>query len=203
MKTNKYVNIVNRIPVDQKASATDRIKRYLLEVTGKIIDRKKVIDRAAMEKQREDVIEAYRKSVGFEKKQKAIEELKSKLAKARKELINLGLTDNGHLVDPSERSDGYGKKSWQVRDPDNTYTWLDIDDETAEKVFKVQKLIKAVEGEVQPFDIYEQMRARMMMASTVGETMAIVNALLGEEVFNVDLPAIGLNNVKTIEDKKG
>lgn len=201
MKTNKYVDIVNQIPVNQAAGATDRIKRYLLEVTAKIIERKKVIDQASRDKQKADVLEAYRKSVGFDKKQKSVEDLKAKLVKARKELIDVGLTEEGNLVHPVERGASSGKSKWQVSDPDHSYSYLDIDDSTYEKIAKVEKLIKAVEGEVQPFDVYEQLRARMMLASTVGETMAIVNALLGESIFNVDLPAIGLQ--KTIEDKKG
>jgi hypothetical protein len=201
MKTNKYVDIVNRIPVDQTAAATDRIKRYLLEVTGRIIERKKVIEQATRDKKRNDVLEAYKKSVGFEKKQKLVEELKYKLAKSRKELIDVGLTEEGQLIHPTQRSRGYGETTWQVRDPSDSYSYIDIDDATADRIWKVDELLQAVEGEVQPFDIYEQMRARMMLASTVGETMAIVNALLGEEVFMVNLPAIGLQ--KTIEDKKG
>lgn len=193
---SKYVDIVNQIPVDQTARATPIIKNFLLKQVNRIIERKKVLESSARDKRKKEVLEAYKKSVGFDKKAKRLIKLEEEVDQIRKDLISLGLTSDGTLMEIRDMNP-YGisseKGMWVYSSQSGG--WQEITGEQRDQIEKVRDLIKAVEGEVEPFDTYEMLTSRMMMASTVGEAMAIVNALVGEEVFNVKPSVLQLENV--------
>lgn len=191
---NKYVEVVNQIPVDQTARATPIIKNFLLKKVNEIIERKQFLEKTAISKRKEEVLDAYKKSIGADKKIIRLEKLEEEKEKIKDDLNNMGITTDGFLMELYDKPYGKQSKDGTYVYNHKTMTYSKLTDDQAEKVKKVRELIKAVEGEMEPFDTYEQLTARMMMASTVGETMAIVNALVGEDVFKIDKAVLELTN---------
>jgi hypothetical protein len=186
---NNYIALVNQIPVDQKAPANYPIKKFLLEKIRMIFQNKSVIEKARIQKQREEILEAYKKNVGFDKKLKTLKAVRSQLEKAEKDLMEIGLSERGNLLSFSEDRNVYGGSKTTVL-WDNS--WTEVSKETGEKIKKVQELLQAVEGEMIPYTLFDQLETRMMMASTVGECMAIINAIAGEQVFKVKTNLLAL-----------
>jgi hypothetical protein len=189
---NDLMTIVNNIPVDQKAPANSLIKKYLLEEIRQIIKNKKTIEQATIDRKKEEILDAYKKGVGFDKKVKALKDAKDAVEKAEEQLVQAGLTESGYLITFQEDR-RYGQTE--------TTVYVDgqckpLKTELVKKIKKVQELLKAVEGEMEPFSPYARLEARMMMASTVGEAMAIINAVAGEEVFKVNTNLLGLPEPK-------
>jgi hypothetical protein len=189
-----YIALVNQIPVDQKAAAKYPIKKFLLEKIRMIFQNKSVIEKAKIQKRREEILEAYKKSVGFEKKLKTLKTVRSQLEKAEKDLMEIGLNERGGLLSFSEDRTVYGTTKTTVQ---WSGSWIEVGKETGEKIQKVQELLKAVEGEMIPYTLFDQLETRMMMASTVGECMAIINAIAGEQVFKVKTELLALEKTTT------
>jgi hypothetical protein len=191
---NNYIALVNQIPVDQKAPANYPIKKFLLEKIRLIFQNKSVIERARVQKQRDEILEAYKKNVGFDKKLKALRTVRSQLEKAEKDLMEMGLDERGGLLTFSEDRSVYGTSKTTVLWGGS---WIEVGKETGEKIQKVLELLKAVEGEMIPYTLFDQLETRMMMASTVGECMAIINAIAGEQVFKVKTNLLALEKETT------
>jgi hypothetical protein len=191
---NNYIALVNQIPVDQKAPAKYPIKKFLLEKIRLIFQNKSVIERARVQKQRDEILEAYKKNVGFDKKLKALKTVRSQLEKAEKDLMEIGLSEAGALLSFSEDRTVYGGSKTTVFWENS---WTEVSKETGAKIKKVQELLKAVEGEMIPYTLFDQLETRMMMASTVGECMAIINAIAGEQVFKVKTNLLALEKETT------
>jgi hypothetical protein len=148
-----------------------------------IFNNRAIIERAAQDRKKKDILDAYKKNVGFDKKLKAVQEAKRKLEKAEKDMMEIGLSEDGYLLQVSEQTVPYdGGVQVTVR-WDNQ--WVQVAKETFEKVKKVNELLKAVEGAVNVYTEFDRLETRMVMASTVGEVMALINAAVGEEVFRV------------------
>lgn len=191
---NNFIALVNQIPVDQTAPAKYPMKKFLLEKMRLIFANKNVIEAAKLAKKREEILEAYKKNVGYEKKLKTLKNVRSQLEKAEKELMEIGMSERGTLLAVSEDRTVYGGSKTTVLWENS---WTEVSKETGEKIKKVQELIKAVEGEMQPYTLFDQLETRMMMASTVGEAMAIINAIAGEEVFKVKANLLALEKETT------
>lgn len=189
-----YIALVNQIPVDQTAPANYPIKKFLLEKIQLIFRNKNIIEKAKIEQKKKEILDAYKKNVGFEKKLKTLLDAKAKLEAAEKDLMEAGLSPLGKLLSVSDDKTVYGQKRptllWEN-------AWIEASAETVEKVKKVQELIKAVEGEMQPYTMFDQLETRMMLASSVGEAMAIINAIAGEEVFKVKTDLLQLTEKTT------
>lgn len=180
----QLMQIVDRIPVNQKAPATYPMKRFLLQKMTNIFNNRAIIERAARDKRKQEILDAYKKSVGFDKKLKAVKEAKAKLEKAEKDLMEIGLNEDGYLLEVSENPVAYdGGMEETVRW--NNY-WVRVAKGTMAKVKQVKELLKAVEGAVDVYTQFDRLETRMVMASTVGEVMALINAAVGEEVFRVE-----------------
>lgn len=185
---NELMQIVDRIPVNQNAPATYPMKRFLLEKMKIIFNNRSTIIRAAESKRKQNVLDAYKKSVGFEKKAKAVMEARQKLKKVEKELMEVGLSIEGNLLSMSDSEDRYsGVLKVQVNWDGS---WVDVGKETLEKVKKVKELLNAVEKSVETYTEFDRLETRMVMASTVGEVMALLNAAVGEPVFKVKTLAL-------------
>jgi len=183
IEANQLMQIVDRIPVNQKSPATYPMKRFLLEKMRAIFNNRSVIQKAAEQKRKQNILDAYKKNVGFDKRVKSLREAKAKLEKAEKELMEIGLSEEGALLSISENT-RYGGTTevtvlWES-------SWVRVSKETLEKVKKVQELLKAVEQTVETYTQIDRLETRMMLASTVGEVMALLNAAVGEPVFKVE-----------------
>jgi len=187
---NQHLALVNRIPVNQEAPAHYPVKKFLLEKMRVIFQNRQTIRSAAIQQQRKKILEAYKKNVGFVSKHKALQKAKTKLDEAEKELIQVGLDEGGHLLDVSQQWNGV-KNEDTIRWGGN---WIPIPESVAKDIGRVRELMKAVEGEVQPFDTFSQLETRMMMSSKVGELMAIINAVAEEGVFKVNPELLQLRN---------
>jgi hypothetical protein len=187
--SQNYITLVNQIPVDQKAPAKYPMKKFLLEKIRQIFQNKRVIEKAKIEKKREEILEAYKKNVGFDKKVKTLNAIRVQLEKAEKDLMEIGLSEKGFLLGVSQEKTIYGgDKTTVLWDG----SWKEVSKETGTRINKVGELLRAVEGEMEPYTMFDQLETRMMMASTVGECMAIINAIAGEEVFKVKMEFLAL-----------
>lgn len=190
--------IVDQIPVDQKARATSDIKRFLLKKVKSIRERRDTIEQAAIQRRREQILDDYKKAIGFDKMKKSMDDLEEKLKKQKERIMQAGLRVNGTLVDISDRQDdsNEGSRVWYEG------AYVSISPEVVKKIKGVLKLLKAVEGEMDTFDLFDQLETRMVMASTVGEVMAIFNAAVGVEVFRVNKGALQLEETTQQKGKK-
>jgi uncharacterized glyoxalase superfamily protein PhnB len=200
MINNKFVAIVDQIPLDQTARATTETRRFLLKKAKLIQERRSTIEEAAKRQRRKKILDDYKKAIGFQKMKKTLDDLEEKEKKAKQSIIASGLTVNGELIDLRDKQPDVsgGIMIWMEGG------YVTIDKETADKIQQVLDLIKAVEGEIEPFDLVDQLETRMMMSSTVGEAMAIVNALVGVEVFKIDFKELGISpsGQKQLKDKE-
>lgn len=178
---NQHLAIVNRIPVDQEAPAHYPVKKFLLEKMRIIFQNKQIIRQASLAQKRRQILEAYRRSVGFNAKLKALRNAQEKLKKAEEVLMDVGLGAEGQLLGINERHVANGIQ-YQIY---WNNAWLPASEHTVKQIKKVEELIKAVEGESDPFTIFDQLETRMMMASKVGELMAVINAVAEEPIFNI------------------
>jgi len=199
MINNKFVAIVDQIPLDQTARATTETRRFLLKKAKLIQERRSTIEEAAKRQRRQKILDDYKKAIGFPKMKKTLDDLVEKEKKAKQNIISSGLTVTGELIDLRDKEPDIsgGILIWMEGG------YVTIDKETADKIKQVNALIKAVEGELEPFDLVDQLETRMMMSSTVGEAMAIVNALVGVEVFRIDFKTLGISpsGQKQLKDK--
>jgi uncharacterized glyoxalase superfamily protein PhnB len=200
MTNNKFVAIVDQIPVDQTARATRETLRFLLKKAKLIQERRNTIEEAAKRQQRKKILDEYKKAIGFSKMKKTMDDLEERLKKAKENIIAAGLTVDGELIDLKDK---------QPTVDGDIMIWLQggyvtITKEIADKIQQVVDLIKAVEGEIEPFALVDQLETRMMMSSTVGEAMAVVNALVGVEVFRIDFKTLGISpsGQKQLKDKE-
>lgn len=191
---SKYIDIVNNIPVDQEAKATPLIKKFLLGKVQEIIGRKQTIENAAKQKRKDEVLDAYKKSVGYDIKAKRLKKLEDEMKELEEQITDLGLAKDGGLIQFQEYKRTSQLTEWGFYDTKGH--WVVWSADKMKKILEVQELLKAVEGEVDAFSIYDQLESRMILASTVGEAMAIVNALLGEDVFKIDPGVLQLENKK-------
>lgn len=194
------MKLVDRIPVNQKAPATMTMKRFLLIKMQNIFNNRFIIERAARDKRKKDILDAYKKNVGFDKKLKAVVEAKSKLQKTEKELMEIGLSEGGYLLKVEEQTVDYdGGVQAMVRWNNQ---WVQVTKDTLEKVKKVNELLKAVEQAVDVYTEFDRLETRMVMASTVGEVMALINAAVGESIFNVKPETLELPDKQPTEKDK-
>lgn len=179
------MSVVKDIPVDQKAVATHSMKMFLLGKLQAIRANRKTIAGAALQEKRDKTLESYKKSIGFDDKLRRIRELREDLAGAERVLYLTGINENGAIMMVQDGAN-------QATQVHTGSKWVQIDKRAAQKIRKLHELVYAVEKEIEPFDVYDQLEARMMMASTVGECMAIVNAVAGSEVFSVSKEVLQL-----------
>lgn len=178
---------IDNIPVNQTANATTTIKNFLLEKFRKISENRRVLDQMKIQQQQRHILESYRKSVGFDKKLTAMKKAQDQFEKAHKVLMELGLNPAGDLLQTDTRKvineDGHPGLQHRYYDGD---TWNVLPTETIERIDEVRKLIQAVSTEMEVFSRNDQLETRMMLATTVGECMAIINEIAGRDVFALE-----------------
>lgn len=181
----KRLEIVEGIPVDQNAKATIDIKRFLLTKLAVIKQNREIIDASSIRKKQENVLDAYKKAVKFDAAVRRIDNAEKELEEAQQAILKLGLSKDGYLLEV-HHGDRHGNTGDFIQDPKSSYTYIRISKSDADKIKETRNLIKAVQAEMSVFSSFDQLETRMMLASTVGECMAIVNAVADRDVFKVD-----------------
>jgi hypothetical protein len=98
----------------------------------------------------------------------------------------VGLSEEGNLMSVAQK-DRYHNEGYFVISGGN---YREVSKAIHERVSKAIALVAAVEGESDIFNEFDQLETRMMMASTVGECMVIINAIADRDVFDVSLPML-------------
>jgi len=179
------MQLVEKIPIDQAARATPQIKKYLLDVVREIRNNRNTIEQEARRQKKDEILDAYKKSVGYDKIESRLKKLRAEEEELKIKSLELGMNPtNGCLLDIDDSRDRIyvdGK-------------WITVTMDMREKIKRVVELLKAVEKSVGTFSPMNILETRMMLASTVGEAMAIVNAVADKDVFKIDLGQLQLEN---------
>ena len=211
------------IPLNPNAKATKEIKEHVAGVVREITKRRGTITAEQNRRKKEALLASYRQSVNYDalsqklekaemakreeglKFTAAMEAIKVKfVASSEKlddaingtkgELLRLGLSPNGCLMEPvfvennRRGQSGYcdplliGRSSghWEVNGSKVTQAQVD-------RINQIKEVITAVGASAQTVTSTEALTMRLMMATTVGELIAIVNAVAGEDVFQMGL----------------
>ncbi len=185
-------DIVGNIPIDQNAKATIDIKRFLLSKLVVIKENRQIIEASSIRNKKEEVLDAYKKAVKWQDALKRIKDAEKELEEAKSSLLRLGLTRDGSLLEVSDKQrDGY-----YIRDNYRTGDSLAITRSEAMKIQDTHDLLKAVQAEMSVFSTYDQLETRMMLCQTVGECMAVINAVADRDVFELKPGTLALEGGK-------
>lgn len=210
--SNQLATIAQTIPLNPKAKATPACRTYIQGVLQNIEKRRNTIQAEANRQKQEALLDSYRKSVGFaelnKKCEKALEHqsaenLRSekireeagskafaiedaaqrKTKEVRDEISKLGLTFSGTLMSPRKQLvySVMGEQTGEAWYADGQL----ITTKQADRLKEIADLIAAVGASRQTVTENETLNMRLMMATTVGELIAIVNAVAGEDVFGM------------------
>lgn len=177
------MTLVNRIPVDQSQPAGATVKRYLLKKIQEIRRARETIEAETVRNQKDKILEAYKKSVGFAAIKKRLEKAEREEDEARSDMMAVGLNEHGNLISIGQNG--------AYTDP-KTYRTSYLSQDQIKKIQQVQDLMEAVRRQVEVFTPMDQLETRMMLAANVGEAMAIVNAVAGKDVFKIDVGQLKL-----------
>jgi|SRR6185436_10758311 len=187
------MQLVEKIPIDQTARATPQVKKYLLDRVREIRNNRNTIEQEARRQKKDEILDAYKKSVGYDKIESRLKKIRAEEEELKIKSLELGMNPStGCLLDIYESNDRVyvdGK-------------WIKVTTEMREKITRVVELLKAVEKSVGTFSPMDILETRMMLASTVGEAMAIVNAVADKDVFKIDLGQLQLEDKQGDKNKK-
>ena len=111
--------------------------------------------------------------------------------------MEIGLSEQGNLLAVSEEKKPYGTDGGIQATVLWENNWVPVSKETFEKVKKVNALLSAVEGVTETYTEFDRLETKLMMASTVGEIMIILNAAIGTQVFTVKKGTLDLEETTT------
>jgi len=180
---------IKDLPVNPEQKATPMVIKNLVEVVNKEFDRQKTLYDANACEKREQILDEYRKAVGFEKLKakhdKALGEravAEKNINEAEKVLQAKGLTINGDEY-TYYAANTYGYQGQKTAD----------DRATEKACAKVKNLLEVVET-AGPDNVRNKIVSRLWMSTTVGECMVILNQVLGNGV----IPTLSTTEVKQI-----
>jgi len=208
------------IPLNPNAKATKELKDHVAGVVREITKRRGTITAEQNRRKKEELLASYRQSVNYDvlsqrlvkaemaKREDGLkfsaamevikvkfvassEKLEDAVKDAKGELLKMGLSPNGCLLEPVFVEDnkrghydplpiGRSGGHWEVNGSKVTQTQVD-------RINQIKEVIKAVGASAQTLTSTEALTMRLMMSSTVGELIAIVNAVAGEDVFQMGL----------------
>ncbi len=187
--------IVGNIPLDQNAKATIDIKRFLLSKLTVIKENRQVIESNIIRQKQEEVLDAYKKAVKWSDVVKRIVNAEEEAEKARAALLKLGLTKDGTLLEINDDHHGKHGVGYTIRDY-RSHDTQEITRSEALKIQEVHDLLKAVRAEMSVFSTYDQLETRMMLCQTVGECMAVINAVADRDVFELKPGTLAIEGKK-------
>lgn len=160
---------IEELPVDPKAHLNADSRKSLIKIIESEFDNQSTKFDAQIQEEKDRIMRAYRKRVGFDKLVDDVEEARSILERAEKKLEKVGLNKNGDI------SDSYGQP-----------------EEAQEAGRKLRTNIDKVVSAIRPATNYKnKVITRMLTANTVGQAMVIMQAVLGNGI----LPSFSLKEL--------
>lgn len=178
--------IIKDIPVNQSAKATERMKNYWILKLTQIHERRNRIDQGKRQQEHKAIIDAYKHSVGFDKATDELFNLRRHVKAAEDALVKLGLTEDGSLLDVATKDRYNNPGYFIVAHRSSGEKFVPITKKEYDGILDVQKRIHAVHAEMEILTDFELLESRLIMAQTIGEIELIVNALVDQDVFDVD-----------------
>lgn len=177
---------IEDLNVNANKKLTPMIIKNLVDVINQEFNRQQTLYNSKNEIERTNVLDSYKKEVGFDKLKKKYEKHLAEKALADKRITDtqhemwmLGLDKDGDKFNGSMFSLPYEERdNWRMYE---------------RAINKVEKLLSTVEANG-PENVRNKIISRLWLASTAGEAMVILKEVLGNGI----IPTLSKNDVKQI-----
>jgi len=168
------------LPVNINAKLTADVKKNLAQMIENIYRDKQSVFHAIAQEEKRKIIEAYKKSVNFDKLKKIIDKLEVQQANLLKEketklqeMRNLGLQYNGEIGETSIYDEG-------------RQMWIKVPE-----VAELKTKISAIEANGPSNQYKNKLLTRLYLSTTIGEA----NSVMREVVGNGIIPMVNVNKL--------
>lgn len=174
---------ISDLKLNPTAPLSTMVKKNLVNVVNEEFIQQNTVFNASADVEKEQILEQYKKGVGFaalkkehDKAKQVVETAQKKVNDAEKKLQLKGLTTEGYQYAPCF----YGHEDAEKR-------------EIKRACAKVEKLLATVEAKG-PNTIRNKIVSRLWLADTAGEAMVILREVLGNGI----IPSLTVKDVKAI-----
>ena len=179
---------IEDLPVNPEQKTSPMIIKNLVDVVNQEFDRRQTLYDTESEMKKEEILNQYKKAVGFEGMKKEHDKAKGIVEQAQKQVKEVEKKLNLKGLDADGTRHNVGSYHYNDQGYDN-YEQRQL--KLAES--KIDKLLKTVESNG-PENIRNKIVSRLWMSSTIGEAMVILNTVLGNGI----IPTLSRNDVKQI-----
>ena len=154
---------IEKMPVDTGKTLTGEIKKQIVKIVETEFENKESIYHEKERLEREQILEGYKKEIGFDKLLKSIKDAEDKLCQAEEKLKKAGLDDTGKPEQSTQYINGRHVTNYSAKKLDN--------------------LLSAVAKNAPSATLKAKLISRIWLASTYGEAMVILNQVLGNGII--------------------
>lgn len=156
---------IEDLPVNAHAKLTGDQRNPFVKMIRSQFDAKRSLYHANSQLREREILEAYRRKVGFTRLQSELDKAKARVSQLTDQIQDLGLKEDGDRLE-SYHAD---KNVRRLR-----------------AVHKLDALLQAIEDNAPDVQLEDKLVSRMLLATTHGEAVVILRSILGNEL----IPAI-------------
>jgi len=176
---------IKDLPLNTSGNLTSDAKKTLSLIIEKEFANKESLYHQAMEHEKELIIEAYCKSVGYEKLKADLEKLQKKSSEALEEVSKAQdrILDCGLKIDGTPANDyEYDHKAQRQK--------------ANPKAIELHEKLSVIEKNAPSQTLKSKLISRMWLSTTIGEANEIMREILGNEIIpKTDLKAISFSPI--------
>jgi len=174
MKDEQALTVQN-LPLEYKATLSNDQKKALVKLLEDEFKRRGNVNDAVIREKKHQLLEEYRKMVGYENLVEGINNAKSALEQAKKALERVGLSEDGEIA----RS--YNNGDWRNN----------LSPVARKGIKRVESLLEAVEREFDVDTHRSKIIARLWLARTYGEAIVLLRDVMGNGI----IPSVKLEDI--------
>jgi hypothetical protein len=179
---------IEDLEINPAIKLTPMVIKNLVDVVNEEFSRRQTIYDTESELKKEEILNQYKKAVGYQSLKKEYDKAKSMVEKAERQVKEVEKKMNLKGLDPDGTRHTVGHYSYHSNHYDN-YEQRQL--KLAES--KIDKLLKTVETSG-PENVRNKIVSRLWLAGTAGEAMVILRQVLGNGL----IPSMSVKQIKAL-----